>query len=63
MQPTIWGINLRGQTKRYKITLKKELSSLEEKEEEGTLPANLLDKNIHTDRTDENLGRRRIVLA
>jgi hypothetical protein len=45
------------------MTLKKELSSLEEKEEEGTLPANLLDKNIHTDRTDENLGRIRIVLA
>lgn len=45
------------------MTLKKELSSLEEKEEEGTLPTNLLDKNIHTDRTDENLGRIRIVLA
>jgi hypothetical protein len=39
-----WGINLRGHTKRYKMMLKKELSSLEENEEEGTMPANFLDR-------------------
>jgi hypothetical protein len=39
-----WGINLKGQVKKYKLLLQKEPSKLEEQEEERVLSANLLDR-------------------
>jgi hypothetical protein len=39
-----WGINLKGQSKKYKLLLQKELAKLEEQEEERILSANLLDR-------------------
>jgi hypothetical protein len=39
-----WGLNLKGQTRRYKLMLQKELDVLEQKEEEGVLFPGLLDR-------------------
>jgi hypothetical protein len=39
-----WGVNLKGQVKKYKLLLQKEPSKLEEQEEERVLSANLLDR-------------------
>jgi hypothetical protein len=39
-----WGLNLKGQIRRYKLMLQKELDVLEQKEEENMLPPHLLDR-------------------
>jgi hypothetical protein len=39
-----WGLNLKGQTRRYKMSLQKELDALEQKEEEGVLLPDMLDR-------------------
>jgi hypothetical protein len=39
-----WGLNLKGQTRRYKLMLQKELDVLEQKEEENMLSPDLLDR-------------------
>ena len=39
-----WGLNLKGQVRRYKHLLQDELTKLEKREESSSLPADLLDK-------------------
>jgi hypothetical protein len=39
-----WGLSLKGQTRRYKLMLQKELDVLEQKEEENMLSPGLLDR-------------------
>jgi hypothetical protein len=54
-----WGLNLKGQNRRYKVALRKELSELEIKEEEGLLNSASLDRKTFIQTRDVKTGRKR----